>query len=881
VHSGIHTGLVVLREGDGARGRIEAVGHTTGVAARLAATAARDEILVSEQSIGPGRYRFRLGSTKNVVLDRAGESVSAVSVLGPASAPINRRMQVATRRVPFVGRVGELTEWSARLGQAVAGVGQRVALFGPAGQGKTRLAEEIAGLAVGMGFATFYGSCSSGPMAGVLQPFRQLAAAMLDRSPNLSIHLALQAVATQECDRKSPADEFARAFIEWAGSTPLLLVCDDWQAADSASIQLLQRLVGSPGRFALLLVTREIAARVIPFEGCDVEALPPLELDQSCELVRHCAPQLDPIEASRIHFRAGGNPLYIEELCHLPLAHHPEPRAIGHGRGHAGWLGALIASRFAQLPEAAADALQTAAVLGSEFPLWLFEASAGQEQAKGLADLIARDFLLGARRPGWMRFKHGIAWEVVYSLVPLRTRSVLHARIAAEIEARADTAGIDRDEALAWHYAACRAPAEAALAAERAGDAAARLRSLDRAQLHYRAAIAALDQLPITDERYASRTSLMVRFGMVVVFNPEPSHLEVFSVTIALAEGRGDWMGAAQARFWAGYLCYALGDGRLSARYCREAIDQCRLASDSPFVVQVRATLGQAEALLGHYDEALVLLNDAIAIKSARRSGQQPSLGCAYSLTSLASVLGDMGRFAAAREALAAALEMMSGEHHPVEASIHDWAGAIALWQGRPAEALREAASARAVATRVEAVYLHAMSRAITGYAQWLLTGDEEAVHALSEAVACMMEGGRKLALSVACGWLADAEVGRGDIPAARRAIAGTLAQARSGDRLGEAMAARAAARVYAGNLRRSELWLRRARLVARMRQAPREEAATDLVEAELRLARHQPEHAVVLLARASTAFKTMEMPWFVDRASDLMAQAQARAGHR
>jgi class 3 adenylate cyclase len=67
MHSGVHSGLVLLRPGDAERGRLETIGRATGIAARLCAAAGPDEVLVSRSTLGPldGRFaHYRCSATR-------------------------------------------------------------------------------------------------------------------------------------------------------------------------------------------------------------------------------------------------------------------------------------------------------------------------------------------------------------------------------------------------------------------------------------------------------------------------------------------------------------------------------------------------------------------------------------------------------------------------------------------------------------------------------------------------------------------------------------------------------------------------------------------------------------------------------------------------
>src|SRR4029453_1998582 len=52
LHTGIHSGLVLLADGDDVHGRLDLLGNSVNVAARLADVAQHDEIIVSEETLG-------------------------------------------------------------------------------------------------------------------------------------------------------------------------------------------------------------------------------------------------------------------------------------------------------------------------------------------------------------------------------------------------------------------------------------------------------------------------------------------------------------------------------------------------------------------------------------------------------------------------------------------------------------------------------------------------------------------------------------------------------------------------------------------------------------------------------------------------------------
>ena len=68
LHSGIHSGLVLLHEGDAVRGRFELLGSATNIASRLCGLAEPGQILVSEATLGPERHLFETGERSHLSL---------------------------------------------------------------------------------------------------------------------------------------------------------------------------------------------------------------------------------------------------------------------------------------------------------------------------------------------------------------------------------------------------------------------------------------------------------------------------------------------------------------------------------------------------------------------------------------------------------------------------------------------------------------------------------------------------------------------------------------------------------------------------------------------------------------------------------------------
>lgn len=864
LHSGIHAGVVLIDAGDEVRGRFELLGNTPNIAARLSEAARADEILVSAETLGLQSHFFSTGEHRALQLRGRAAPLSVCAILGRAA--VARRYEASVQRglSPFVGRQVELERLQRALAEALAGRPRWASIRAGAGLGKTRLTEEFLGRAAEACGQIHRGYCESYLSAAPLQPFLQMLQALQTAAPGLDAQQ--QAEAARQSSPQARVDALLRLFETLARRAPLLLFIDDLQWADDASLLLLHRLRAraEAERLPLLLLT---ATRPPSFneplpaagEGlAELLELQPFGEAEAAAAVAQLLPRTDPFIAAEIQRHAGGNPLFIEELCHA-LAH--VPRQLGEAQPGSAWLSALVESRMARLPAEPARLLRTAAVIGNVLPAWLLERLTGCSAADpALRALAEQDFLFPGQRAGELRFKHGITRDVVYEAIGLHERQALHRRIAAELRAAGELAA---HELLAYHDGAAGAWDSAADHAELAGDRALAVSALDRAKQQYRAALAALEHLPAGEARRQRWISVAQRFGLACVFDASRADLRVLQHAAELARSSEDAALIARAEYWLGYVSYALGEVRPGLLHCERGLAAAERCADAGLIAQLRGTLGQVRAAAADYPPALGLLDEAIAIqRPLRRPGRAP-VGLAYSLACRAYVLGDQGQFALAHEAFDEALQSFLGSNHAVEASIQGWRAAVLLWQGRWAEAQASAAEAQRIGAQVRSLFTFAMGHAAGAYGRWMAGRAADALPALQDATAWLAPRGGGLFSSFNHGWLAELLVAQGQPQRARQHIAQALRRGRQQDWIGGAMAYRAAARLGA-----PQRYLEQARGVARRRGARHELAVTELCAAELALQQGRP--AGELLDRAEAAFEALDMHWHLAQARRL-----------
>ena len=757
LHSGVHAGLALVRPGDLVRGRFEILGDATNVAARLCDHAGADQVLASESGLAGDLHFFRFGERRLVAVAGRQDPVAVRPVLGRAATGSRYDARVRRGVAPFHGRGPELAWLEARLARAAGGERLLAVATGEPGLGKSRLASEFLRRAEAAGATVLRGFCESYTAARPLQPFLAMLAAGGDRNPRSS-----------EGGRDVGAVERALAERLREGR-PAVLFVDDWQWADDASRALFDRLRARGPPHLALLASRVFDPLDARLARAEVLALAPLAETEAEAVAAALLPLAEPFAAARVARAAGGNPLLVEELCHA--------RRVGQsaeGVGLAGpWLRKLIGARFLRLPEKSARLLQTAAVIGEHVAAPLFQriTGAGLDDPR-FADLADSDFLYVDHEVGALAFKHGVAREAVLELTPAPERRALHEAVCRALREGSPIEGAGEPlDALAHHLRGAGRFAEAAIYAERAGDAAMAARSLDLAQARYRAGLEALEAdeakgASVADERWSA---LARKYAEASLFDPAREQLPILaraSERAAAGENSGAF---AWAEYWLGCLHYGLGDGRAAIRHCQRALPPALSLGDSRLIVQLRATLGEARGATCDYGEAIALLDAAIALKRRHRSRGGTPAGLAYALSCRAFVLADEGRFAEAYDGFDEALGLLGGEVHQLAASVFAQRSAACLWHGRMDEAAACAAEAGRVAERVRARYLFAMAQALGAYAHWSERGDRTSLAAMIEATRWLEASQSGQFLSLNHGWLSEAMAATGDIAAARR----------------------------------------------------------------------------------------------------------------
>ena len=423
----------------------------------------------------------------------------------PVYCTMKRRTRSAAKLSQAAGRpllVGRQTEWQLlRQAWRLAAQGEAhcVAVWGEAGIGKTRLAEEIVDWVKRQGHAAASsrsyaakGALSYAPVTDWLRtPRLRQAVEAVDDLWRVELARLLPGLLAERPDLPQPGplaeawqqQRFYQAFVQLVQKVdgPLLLHLDDLQWSDGETLILLQFLLHSKRSTPLLIVLG-----IRSEEADDNPALPtllgalrhaeqltevhlgPLSRSESVELAQQTSDDaLADDDAARLYDTSEGHPLYLietvrsgwneglQDVAPATADRAADGSATATGAAIPPKIYALVKTRLDQLAPSVQQVANAAAVIGRDFTYELLAATLAVDELElvdALDDLWSRRLIREQDGSGY-DFSHDRIREVAYAEISRARRRLLHRQIAVALESLSQDRLDEVAGTLAMHFA--------------------------------------------------------------------------------------------------------------------------------------------------------------------------------------------------------------------------------------------------------------------------------------------------------------------------------------------------------------------------------------------------------------------------------------------
>jgi predicted ATPase/class 3 adenylate cyclase len=849
VRIGIHTGLVVVGEiGGGTRREQLALGEAPNVAARLEAVAEPNTVVVSAATrrLVERFFTFRDLGTRS--LHGVAIPQAIYQVLGESGPVGGTSAIVAASATPLVGRDREIALVLERWEATAEGMGAVVLLSGEAGIGKTRIVQTVSERLQRTRHTRLEGHCSPyrqhSPMHIVVELLqaalgfardetaeiltrrleRAVAEAGLPPAEGVPLLASLLALPIQEDSavlswapqrQRQRTIEIVLDLLRGAATrSPLLILLEDLHWIDASSLELLALLADQvPASPICLLLTARPEFRP-PWAGrshTTQVTLNRLPRRQTEELVLRVTGN-KPLPAEVLqHVVAGadGVPLFVEEITKTVLESGVlRDRADGYEL--AGPLRSLaipatlndsLMARLDRLPEAKPVA-QLAAAIGREFTYELLAAVSplpAPDLQRELGRLVDAELLYQRGLPPASQyiFKHALIQEAAYQSLLRSTRQQYHRRIVDVLGERFPQVGELAPELVAHHYTEAGLPAEAIPYWQRAGESAVRRSAHSEAVAHFERGLALVDALPRSPGTARIELGLLNALGPVLFGTrgfAAPETERVYTRAQALCAELGDTPETFPA-LWGQWGFFSLqGNFDRSLELGQLMLARAQRSDDTAQRLQAHHALWATHYFLGQglraieHTEAGFALYDPVQHPSlAFTYGGHDARVCGLAFDASARFVLGFPRLAVerARQSIEAAHAL----NHPHSlANAQAWTSVILRLAGDLEAALDAAESCQRVAAEF-------------GFPQWgalatVVRGSTVAASGrIEDGLAEMRQGVAEWRATRAGGYvptlltfIAEAELARGDVDAALRAIEEALADvAARGQRVFEA----------------------------------------------------------------------------------------------
>jgi class 3 adenylate cyclase/tetratricopeptide (TPR) repeat protein len=536
---GLNTGTAIVGAVQaGIDAAVTVLGDTVNLASRLQALAEPDSVFMSEamHRLVQGMVEASFAGHQEIKGKSEPQKVYRLDAVRRGTT----RFEASVSRglTTFVGRELELEVLERGLDEARSGL-RIVDLAGEPGMGKSRLLHELRERLDKQHAFVLSGSCSPDgqqtpflPLIEVVRESFRVSVGEAERDITQKLEMGLTTLGLHSVRNlglllhllglKVPdgaltgldgvliglrTRELLQHILEArCGLAPALMIIEDLQWIDSASEEVLGKIVDSAAKLRLLLLTTRrpeyLPAWLNRTEVTKLR-LEPLPMGDIRRLIqgRLGVDVLPEGLARHVIEKAEGNPLFAEEIVSYLTERGIIRTAVAFDASAVAAalpasVQSLLTARVDRLAPKDRALLQAASVIGRSFDPQLLAIATGETDVDvRLAAMQPLD-LVWVDHEGNCAFKHALVRDALYQSLLSDARTTLHARIADEIERRSGNRLAEVAEVLAHHYSHAGHIGKAFAYLSMAGRKSLGVYSIDEATAHFAAALSLLNDNP-------------------------------------------------------------------------------------------------------------------------------------------------------------------------------------------------------------------------------------------------------------------------------------------------------------------------------------------------------------------------------------------------
>jgi class 3 adenylate cyclase len=578
---GLNSGPVVVGAiGDDLRMDYTAIGDTTNLASRVESMTKPGQSMVSRNTYQLARDFFEFKPLGKVQVKGKKESQEVYELLRASEVETRIEAAAAKGLSRFVGRSREMEALKDAFEKTHSGSGQVIGAVGEAGVGKSRLLVEFRTMLPDGDYTYLEGRCLhySGSMAylpvldilrsyfdikerdressikkkieekiydlderleTVLSPFHDILSIKVEDGAYLQLEPAVKKLRAFEAIRD--------LLVRESENMPLVLAVEDLHWIDKSSEEFLSYLIDWLANTKILLIllyrpeyTHQWGSKS-HYSKIGVDQL---STSTSAELVQVILDGAEVVPELRelILGRAGGNPLFMEEITHSLLENGSIQRKdheyVLSGRVSEieipDTIQGIIAGRIDRIEESLKRIMQVASVIGREFAFRILQTIMGmrEELKSSLLNLQGLEFISEKRLFPELEyiFRHALIQEVAYNSLLHERKKELHEKIGKAIEELYPERIEEYYELLAYHYVRSTNTGKALEYLDLAHQKAARVSAMDEAMSYFEEAMRILDTSPETQQNQRCRISFLVNSAMVfLMLNRFPEYYDLLT----------------------------------------------------------------------------------------------------------------------------------------------------------------------------------------------------------------------------------------------------------------------------------------------------------------------------------------------------------------